>query len=367
MTPLLYVLWFVMTLLAYALLFAVQIPLRRGAHWVLKAILFPVKTFLLLLFAYVAISISTWVTWNSGYVLAALHVALLGDLLTDLVTLPFVIARKGKGCLRLQAIFCLVLTLCVFAYGTANMEIIKGKEHTYESSKITQDHRFVFLSDLHYGSSQSAKTVEKAIAEIVELNPEFILLGGDITDEHTTKEEMERIYSILGSTGITTYFIYGNHDRQPEGFYIGGNTYTAEELEKTIKDNGITILKDSWIQVAEDLIILGREDFSDSSRIPVEELKPRPEGPYVVLIDHSPYQTEDMVATGADLQISGHTHAGQFFPLQLIYNLLGYDAYGEYRYGDTELYVSPGITGWYFPLRTEAHCNYEIVNLVPAK
>jgi len=365
MTTSLYVLWFAQVLVSYLVLFAIQIPLRKGPHWVLRAIVFSLKAFLVMLLAYMTISITTWLTWNSGYALAALYAAMIGEVLTDIVTLPVVIKRKGKGCVRIQAVAGILVTIAVLAYGTINMETIRPNELTYESGKVREQHTFIFLSDLHYGSSQSAKTVEKAVHEIASRKPDFILLGGDVTDEHTTKEEMEHIYSLLGSTGIPTYFIYGNHDRQPDGDMIGGKAYTTEELEQTITGNGITILKDSWVSVSDDLVIVGREDFSDQSRIPVENLAAWPKDSYVVLVDHSPYQTDDMVATGADLQLSGHTHAGQFFPLQFVYNHTGHDAYGTYHHGDTELYVSSGISGWLFPFRTEAHCNYEIVSIVP--
>lgn len=367
MTPFLFVLWVAQVLGSYAMIFLVQIPLRKRPLWIIRTVLFLVKAFLLMLLAYMTMSISAKFVWNSGYLFVGLYVAMFGDLLTDIVTLPLVIKRKSKGCILIQAIVSLVMTLAVMIYGTINMETIKPKYHTYESSKITESHRFVYLSDLHYGSAQSEKVVVNAINRIVSENPDFILLGGDITDEHTTKAEMEHIYQLLGSTGIPTFYTYGNHDRQPEGDFVGGPFYTPAELEEAIKSNGITILKDSWVQISSDLVVLGREDFSDQSRLPVAELPAWPKESFVVLLDHSPYQTEDIVATGAELQLSGHTHAGQLFPLQLIYNLTGHDAYGTYHHGDTELYVSPGITGWYFPLRTEAHCNYEVVDLVPSK
>ena len=69
---------------------------------------------------------------------------------------------------------------------------------------------------------------------------------------------------------------------------------------------------------------------------------------------------------GADLQLSGHTHAGQFFPLKLFYPLFT-PTYGEYEYDKgAMLIVSAGASGWRFPFRTEAHCGFEVVDLLPA-
>ena len=111
-------------------------------------------------------------------------------------------------------------------------------------------------------------------------------------------------------------------------------------------------------------MILGREDYECDRRLAVNELKARPTGKCVINLDHSPYLDEDIKATGADLQLSGHTHAAQLSPLSLIYPLAVDHIYGDYREGDTDIYVSSGISGWCFPLRSEAHCHYEVINLI---
>ena len=68
----------------------------------------------------------------------------------------------------------------------------------------------------------------------------------------------------------------------------------------------------------------------------------------------------------ADLQLSGHTHAGQFFPLRFLYALAGLNVCGEYHFNDTAVFVSPGIAGWYFPFHNEAICSYEVIRLIPS-
>ena len=362
----LYVIWVVQTIIAYAILFLIQMPVRRHAGWIVRAVVFVIKLVALVGIAYLSMAVDTWVTWHMTYTLGAFYLAFFGDILSDLVSLPVVIIRKRENCMTIQAIISLVLTIAVLIYGAANMQSIKQNELTYTSEKLTRRHRFVFISDLHAGTAQNPEVIEDAMFEIASVKPDFIVLGGDITDEFTTLEEMQTTYSLLSALDVPVYFIYGNHDRQAKSDRAGGAKYTEEELEKTLRDYGIIVLKDNWVRISEDLVLLGREDSSVDSRLSVEELKARPENAYVVCVDHSPYQTEDIIATKADLQLSGHSHAGQLFPLQLLYNTAGYDAYGEYHYGDTDLYVSSGIAGWAFPLRTEEHCYYEVVNLVPA-
>ncbi len=130
-------------------------------------------------------------------------------------------------------------------------------------------------------------------------------------------------------------------------------------------DSGVFILKDDFVSFGDDLVLMGREDSSRmNGRTAVENLPARPEGKYVINVDHSPYQNEDILATAADLQLSGHTHAGQIFPIRWLYTLARLNVVYSYRIGSTDLYVSPGIGNWYYPFRNETHCSYAVIDLV---
>lgn len=358
-----YIAWFACIAATTAVLQLIQLPMRRKNKIWIYALTFVIKGVATVAIAYYSIAVCNKLVWNMGYLPAALYAALLCDTAADLAALLIVPVRRKP---RRVVLVSVILTAVFVLYGTINMEIITPKEHTYTSDKLQSKHRFVFLADLHYGSAQSAKTVDKVIKEIADQKPDFILLGGDITDEHTKADEMREIYEKFGSLDIPVYFIYGNHDRQDFGDYLGGIKYTPEELESAIKGSGVKILRDEVGVISDDLVVLGREDASaGDERCDVSELPKRQEGSYVICVDHSPYQEDDIRATGADLQLSGHTHAGQFFPLQYVYRLGVNNIYGDYKFGDTDLYVSSGITGWYFPFRTVAHCNYEIISLEP--
>ena len=97
----------------------------------------------------------------------------------------------------------------------------------------------------------------------------------------------------------------------------------------------------------------------------VKDLPSFPQDRYLLVVDHTPYQNDEIIELKADLQLSGHTHAAQFFPIMTIYKILGLNVYGDYYIGNTHLYVSSGISGWALPLRSEEHCNFEVVDLMP--
>ncbi len=179
---------------------------------------------------------------------------------------------------------------------------------------------------------------------------------------------MEELFSMIGGMGLDTYYIYGNHDQQDCASLLGGHTYTKEELDHAITSNGITILYNDVVKLEEDLTVIGIDDASHKdTRLAVDMLPESDSDTYRIFLDHSPYQTEDTKKLGADLQLSGHTHAGQFFPLRLIYQFAVPAIDGDYQIGDTIVHVSAGFGGWYFPFRTEAQCEYSVITLSPTR
>jgi hypothetical protein len=291
-----------------------------------------------------------------------MYLALLADVIIEPILFFFPKLNTRKGSAAMTA----VSTLVFMNYAIWNMQTIRPSYHTYTSEKLDNTYKVIFVSDLHYGSSQSRNTVMEAIDSIKQEQPDYLLLGGDIVDERTTKEEMEDIFRAFGALNLKTYYIYGNHDRQDRAYLLGDAHYSEPELEKAITDNGITILYNDWVQAEDDLVFLGMEDPSrPDKRIAISELRPRPENTYVIALEHTPYQNDDIRETKADLQLSGHTHAGQLFPLRWLYTIAGLNTVGEYKIGETILYVSPGIAGWYLPLRNESHCHYEVITLSP--
>ena len=361
-----YIKWFLWSAGMFALLHVIQIPLRKTDRTLFKVLVWILKVVLMIALAFALIAFAAPIFWRHGYPFAALYIALFADVICDpLLAILFRIRKKRDQ--KISFLFSLLSMAAVLIYGTVNMETVVPSRHVYTSDKLKQPYTVVFISDLHIGSSQSEAVVEKAFSNIRGLHPDFILLGGDISDEQSRNEEMKWTYEQLGKMEVPVYYIYGNHDRQPRNAYMYGPTYSKDELADTITDNGLIILQDELVKIGDDLYLLGREDTSVESRKDVSELEKAPEGSYVLVVDHSPYEDEDIIAYGADLQISGHTHAGQFFPLRMIYDTLNYHAYGDYQIGNTNLLVSAGISGWGYPFRNEARSSYDVIELRPAE
>lgn len=367
-------LFFLKIVLAFAVLFVIQLPARRTGTRLLHAAVFILKLLLIPGIALLFVAIESALAYQHGELLCAVYVALIGDSAADAVEFLFRRihrSREGKGgrsCSRKTfAVLGLVICLALTAYGYVNSQRIVRNVHEWRADGLKREHTFAFVSDVHAGSAQPVEKLHGLCRRINESKPEFVILGGDVTDEFTTLEDMESAYEILSEIEAPTYFIYGNHDRQPGSDYVGGRTYSDKQLTEAIFGAGMTILQDEYVKISDDLMLLGREDLSrDGVRKGWTDLRDQDLGECALVVaDHAPYDNGQLLEEGSALQISGHTHAGQLWPLQIIYRILGYQAYGEFHYPGTLLYVSAGVSGWKTPLRTEERCEWDLITLKP--
>ena len=362
------IIWILLPIVIEAIFIIVRVICNTSLNQKMFFIVILIKIIAFILIAGVTISIDNIWTVKTTYLFGAMYIVILSDAIANVVLLPLNIFYQNTN-IVIYNILTSIIMFITLAYGTINSQVVIPSYHTFNSTKIEKNHTFVFISDMHYPTAQFGNTLNQALLDIKKVNPEFILLGGDITDEFTNYDDLKKIYESIGALNIPTFFIYGNHDRQNKSYKLNKPKFDVHELEKVIVDNGITILKDEWRYVSDDIIVVGREDVSEKqNRKKVKDIKNWPDDAYIICVDHNPYQKEDMLELGADLQLSGHTHAGQLFPLKTLYKPVVKYVHGKYKISDSPndkyLYVSSGFSGWVLPFRNEEHCNYEVINLV---
>ena len=361
----LYLQWALLCVLAEAVVTAVQIPLRNKLKKTVSRFAV-IAAKMLAAIAFAVIVLAGPVVFRPVQpIMFALYAVLFADAVSDLIYSLVCTVFKKERRFAVSKTLSVIFGVLFIVYGTVNMQTIKPEYHIYTSEKLSAEHTFVYLADLHVGSAQNFSTTEKTVAKIKSSGAEFVVLCGDITDDYTTKDEMVKTFALFRNFGVPVYYVYGNHDRQGYAEYAHGRQYTPEELEQAITSNGITILKDEFVQLSPDLLILGREDYSEKEgRADISTfVNPAPSS-YLIVADHQPNGFKEHASFGADLQISGHTHAGQLFPLRFFYSLAA-PVYGDYEEQGAVMNVSAGACGWRMPFRTEAHCNYEVVTLKP--
>lgn len=268
--------------------------------------------------------------------------------------------------LRYTGIFPILCTVAIIAYGGYNIRHVVRQEYTVTTEKTipSEGYRVAVLSDIHYSLLDNRQAMEEMAEKISAEQVDVVILCGDIVDERTSKEKMEEVFRILGqiqsNQGI--YYVYGNHDTAQ---YSEDPPFSEAELQHAIEVNGIQILADEKVEFENGLTLIGRQDRSLGPAAPQELTDGIVESQYILLADHQPYELEAKAEAGVDLQVSGHTHNGQIFPIGLFSRILHMDdlQYGMAQVGDMTAIVTSGVTGWGYPIRTEGQSEYVIIHI----
>lgn len=208
----------------------------------------------------------------------------------------------------------------------------------------------VAVSDIHLGIIVGRSRFDRIVDTINRMDPDLVLLLGDIVDEELAPvirqnlgESLRSIQSRFGVFAIT-----GNHE------YIGG----VEEACSYLAEHKVALLRDQSLKVADSFFIVGREDQSSSQFPPfyrrkdLAQLMESVDRNYpVILMDHQPFKLNEAAVQGIDLQLSGHTHYGQLWPINYIVNGIYELAWGYRKIADTQYYVSNGVGTWGPPVR----------------
>lgn len=205
-------------------------------------------------------------------------------------------------------------------------------------------------SDIHMGTLVGSRRTAKLVRMLNERNADVILLAGDIVDEDLAPvihndlgRSLVKLKAPLGVFAIT-----GNHE------YIGG----AEAAVKYLEDHNIRMLRDTAVKINESFYLAGRND-RDSKRFSARERKGLDmilEGVDhslpIIMMDHQPFNLQQVADAGVDFQLSGHTHHGQLWPFNYITTAIYELSWGYKLKGNSHFYVSSGFGGWGPPVRT---------------
>jgi predicted MPP superfamily phosphohydrolase len=206
-------------------------------------------------------------------------------------------------------------------------------------------------SDIHLGTVMGSRRLERIVERLNALEPDIVLLPGDIVDESVSRAEEEKMISCLRliKAPLGVFSVPGNHE------YYGGLEKNLEYLRR----GGVRVLQDEAVLVGGAFVLAGRKDPTalryQESRLPIrgilEKAGADPKLP-VILLDHQPVRLQEAEEAGIDLQLSGHTHAGQLFPINLINKKIWEQHWGYLKKGTTQYYVSCGVGTWGPPVRT---------------
>lgn len=205
-------------------------------------------------------------------------------------------------------------------------------------------------SDIHMGTLVGPRRTAKLVKMINERNADLILFAGDIVDEDLAPViKYDLGHSLLKlKAPLGVYAITGNHE------YIGG----ADAAVSYLEEHGIKMLRDTSVIINESFYLAGRND-RDSKRFSAKERKNLAavlEGVDlslpVIMMDHQPFNLQQVADAGVDFQLSGHTHHGQLWPFNYITKAIYEVSWGYKQKGNSHFYVSSGYGGWGPPVRS---------------
>ena len=200
--------------------------------------------------------------------------------------------------------------------------------------------KLVVISDVHLGSNINKAQLKRYVEMINAENSDLILIAGDLCDmsarpmiEQNMGEELSALKSKYG-----VYFASGNHE------FYGGD---RDAILGYLSSSGINVLIDSVVTVGDIVTVAGRDDRTNTHRKDLAELlKDVNMAKPLILLDHQPYNLAETEKAGVDLQLSGHTHNGQFWPGNMVVKMMYELPYGYMQKGSTHYYVSSGLGLW---------------------
>jgi predicted MPP superfamily phosphohydrolase len=310
---------------------------------------------------YTVCGLSQWLTWVGSFWFGIIVYLFLILVAVDLLRLsnyffhwfPLWITNNSDRAKQLTALTTIAITSVVMVSGYLNAlhpRIRRIDIDIPTSNEKRESLTIALVTDIHLGTIINNSRLAYMVDMINDLHPDIVLLAGDIVDEDIRPviednmgETLRNIRSRYGSYAVT-----GNHE------YYGG----VEESVRYLTEHGVTVLRDTAITIDERFVLVGREDrtltqMTGRARKPLAQIIAGVEKNLpIIMMDHQPFGLYRAAQNKIDLQVSGHTHNGQLWPIQFITRMIFDLSWGYKKVGTTHCYVSCGYGTWGPPVRS---------------
>lgn len=240
----------------------------------------------------------------------------------------------------------------VYGFSSARIGPRIFKQDIYlESLPIEfEDFKIAQISDLHVGPTIKRPYVENVLDQISQINPNLIAVTGDLVDGSVKylRSDLEPLRDMIAHYG--TFFVTGNHE------YYSGVDQWLDETEKIgminlVNENKIISINEQKIAIAGITDYKAHQIKTSHKSNPKKALENVPENMTRIMLAHQPKSIYAVHEAGVDLQLSGHTHGGQFWPFTYPTKLANTYLAGHYDHFGTQIYVNRGTGYWGPPLR----------------
>ncbi len=256
-------------------------------------------------------------------------------------------------------LFVSIIIIIAGFINTRNIKINHAEINIPKKSSMMNELNIVLVGDFHLTLINNGELLDKIVGNINSLDADIVLMTGDILDDNINILKRDNIGQSLSKikSKCGVFVSNGNHE------FING----ADELDKYMEEMGLSVIRDSSVFIENSFYVVGRDDrskinFTGKQRKSLKEIMTDINKNYpVILLDHTPSKLEEAVNENIDLQLSGHTHNGQMFPVNFITKWIYEISWGYLKKEQTQFYVTCGVGTWGPPVRLGS--NSEIVNL----
>ncbi|WP_313089212.1 metallophosphoesterase [Pseudomonas sp.] len=228
-----------------------------------------------------------------------------------------------------------------------------------------QGFSIVQLSDIHVGPTIKQGYIDAIVKRVNGLSPDLIVITGDLVDGSVADlaDDIAPLAQLSARHG--TYVVTGNHE-----YYSGADSWIAE-FERL----GMAVLLNRHVLIEQGdarMVLAGIADYSaklfrpSHKSDPVAAFAGAPDGVPRILLAHQPRSAKAAVEVGCDLQLSGHTHGGQFWPWMHFVRWQQPWVAGLQRVEEMQIYISRGTGYWGPPMRFGAPSEITRIRLVSA-
>lgn len=312
--------------------------------------------------------LNDWITVVGNYWMAALYYLLLCWVVADGLRLAgrwLLPIAGGSGPSAVIGLGVLLLVAGLLSYGVWNANHPRIRQYDISIDKPVPGLtglRAVMVSDVHLGPIVDNKRLEDMVSRINGLSPDVVFLAGDTIDEDVSRFVEQKMPEALRqlSARYGVYAVLGNHE------YLGGN---GELAVKYLQEAGVKVLRDEYILVNGQFYVVGRDDrmvdrLHGKGRLALPEImKGLEQSRPIVLLDHQPFNLSEAQEAGVDLQLSGHTHHGQFFPNNLVTERMYEVDWGYLKKEGYQAIVSCGYGTWGPPIRIGNYPEIVVINI----
>lgn len=255
-------------------------------------------------------------------------------------------------------VYVLPVSCAILLYGYVNyrhpkveeLDVVLDKDSSVDEIKV------VAVSDLHLGFGTGPAALRRYVKMINSHEPDLVLIAGDLIDNDMKPiitqgfdKELDALKAPLG-----VFMIPGNHE------YISG----IDKCMAYLQERNIKVLRDSIAEIPGGIQIMGRDDKTNPDRKSLTELMRQVDSSRpVIVMDHQPYGLAEADSAGVDIQISGHTHRGQVWPLSYVTDKLFEQSHGYKKWTHAHVWVSSGLSLWGPPFRIGTHSDMAVIKI----